>query len=247
MSPSNPCIIYYDTSFASSDRLFIYFLFANSGVNLHYLPMAQLTDELIPTRTTLLERLKDWGDDSSWRDFFDIYWKLIYGVAVKGGLTKEEAQDVVQETMLTVAKQMPDFKYDRKAGSFKSWLLNTTRWRIADQFHKREALAISHSSSNDGDTGTRTAEKVIDPASQDMNMLWDAEWERNLLEAAIIKVKRRLDPQKYQIFDFSVNKEWPPEKIAEAFSIPIAQVYLAKHRATAMIKEEVEKMNAETN
>ena len=149
--------------------------------------------------------------------------------------------------MLTVAKQMPSFKYDRKAGSFKSWLLNTTRWRIADQFRKREALAISHSSSDDADTGTRTADKIIDPASQDMNALWDAEWERNLLEAAIMKVKRRLDPQKYQIFDFSVNKEWPPKKIAEAFSISIAQVYLAKHRATAMIKEEVEKMNAETN
>ena len=247
MRPSNPCIIYYDTLFASSDRLFIYFLFANSGVNLHYLPMAQMADELIPTRTTLLERLKDWRDDSSWRDFFDIYWKLIYGVAIKGGLTNEEAQDVVQETMLTVAKQMPNFKYDRKAGSFKSWLLNTTRWRIADQFRKREALAVSHSSSDDADTGTRTADKMIDPAGQDMNVLWDAEWERNLLEAAIMKVKRRLDPQKYQIFDFSVNKEWPPEKIAEAFSIPIAQVYLAKHRATAMIKEEVEKMNAETN
>jgi RNA polymerase sigma factor (sigma-70 family) len=247
MSPSILCIIHYDISFTERGRLFIYFLFANSGVNLHYLPMAQLADELIPTRTTLLERLKDWRDDSSWRDFFDIYWKLIYGVAIKGGLTKEEAQDVVQETMLTVAKQMPDFKYDRKAGSFKSWLLNTTRWRIADQFLKRDVLAVSHSPSDDADTGTRTADKMIDPASQDMNMLWDAEWETNLLEAAIMKVKRRLDPQKYQIFDFSVNKEWPPEKIAEAFSIPIAQVYLAKHRATAMIKEEVEKMNAETN
>lgn len=209
--------------------------------------MAQLADELIPTRTTLLERLKNWQDDSSWRDFFDVYWKLIYGVAIKGGLTKEEAQDVVQETMVTVAKQMPNFKYDRKKGSFKSWLLNTTRWRIADQFRKREALAVSHSSSDDTDIRVMTTDKVIDPASQDMNVLWDAEWEKNLLDAAISKVRRRLDPQKYQIFDFYVNKEWAPQKIAETFSIPIAQVYLAKHRVTEMIKEEVKKMNAEIN
>jgi len=247
MSSSILYIIDYDIHLQSNGRLFIYFLFANSDVNLHYLPMAQLADELIPTRTTLLERLKDWQDDSSWRDFFDIYWKLIYGVAIKGGLTKEEAQDVVQETMLVVAKQMPTFKYDRKTGSFKSWLLNTTRWRIADQFRKREVLAVSHSSSDDADTATRMADKVIDPASQDMNVLWDTEWEKNLLDAAIMKVKRRLDPQKYQIFDFCVNKEWPPEKIAETFSIPVAQVYLVKHRTTAMIKEEVEKMNEETN
>ena len=209
--------------------------------------MAMPIDELIPTRTTLLERLKDWQDGSSWQDFFDTYWKLIYGVAIKGGLTKEEAQDAVQETMLTVARQMPGFKYDRKLGSFKSWLLNTTRWRIADQFRKRETLAVSHSSSDDADTRTKTADKVVDSGIQDMDALWDAEWEKNLLDAAITKVKRRLDPQKYQIFDFCVNKEWAPEKIAEAFSIPIGQVYLAKHRATEMIKEEVKKMEIRTN
>jgi RNA polymerase sigma-70 factor (ECF subfamily) len=204
-------------------------------------------DELIPTRTTLLERLKDWRDDSSWRDFFDTYSNLIYGVAIRGGLTKEEAQDVVQETMLTVAKQMPGFKYDRKIGSFKAWLLNTTRWRIADQLRKRGARAISKSSSVDADTGTWPAGKWIDPAGQELNTLWEAEWEKNLLDAATEKVKRRIDPKKYQIFDFCVNKEWKPEKIAELFSIPVAHVYLAKHRVTAMIKEEVEKMEAEIN
>jgi RNA polymerase sigma factor (sigma-70 family) len=205
--------------------------------------MARSNDEFIPTRTTLLERLKDWRDDSSWQDFFDTYWKLIYGVAIKGGLTKEEAQDVVQATMLTVAKQMPNFNYDRKSGSFKSWLLQTTRWRIGDQFRKREA-AVSHTFSNDDETSTKTADKVIDPASQDMNTLWDVEWEKNLLDAAMAKVKRQIDPQKYQIFDFYVNKEWTPKKVAETFSIPIAQVYLAKHRVTEMIKEEVQKINA---
>lgn len=204
--------------------------------------MAKRADELIPTRTTLLERLKNWQDNPSWQEFFDTYWKLIYGVAIKGGLTKEEAQDVVQETMLTVAKQMPNFKYDRKIGSFKSWLLNTTRWRIADQFRKREILIVSNSSSDDADTKTRIVDRVIDPAGLDMNALWNAEWEKNLLDTAIAKVKRRLDPQKYQIFDLCVNKEWSPKKIAEAYSIPVAQVYLAKHRASEMIKEEVKRI-----
>jgi RNA polymerase sigma factor (sigma-70 family) len=209
--------------------------------------MAHPTDDLIPTRTTLIERLKDWEDDSSWRDFFDTYWRLIYSFAIKSGLTNEEAQDVVQETMLTVAKQMPNFKYDRKNGSFKSWLLTTTYWRIGDQIRRRKTVAVSDSFSDESDTGTRTVDKVIDPAGLDMNELWDIEWEKNLLDAAIAKVKRRLDPQKYQIFDFCVNKEWPPEKVAETFSIPVAQVYLAKHRATEMIKEEVKKMESQTN
>ena len=64
-------------------------------------------DELIPTRATLLHRLKDWQDQSSWQQFFDTYWKLIYSFALKSGLTEQEAQDAVQETLLAVAKRMP--------------------------------------------------------------------------------------------------------------------------------------------
>ncbi len=203
--------------------------------------MEKVTVELIPTRTTLLQRLKDWQDQPSWQNFFDTYWKLIYSVAVKGGLTETEAQDVVQETMISVAKHMPSFKYDRSAGSFKTWLLKMTRWRITDQLRKRKRLAV-YDVSDEIVVGTQTTDKILDPASDSLDILWNAEWEKNLYAAAIDKVKRRLDPQKYQIFDFYVNKEWPPEKIAEAFGIPVGQVYLAKHRATELIAEEVQKL-----
>ena len=47
----------------------------------------QHKDPLIPTRASLIRRLKDWQDQSSWEDFFQIYWKLIYGVARKADLT----------------------------------------------------------------------------------------------------------------------------------------------------------------
>jgi RNA polymerase sigma-70 factor (ECF subfamily) len=207
--------------------------------------MEKVTVELIPTRTTLLHRLKDWQDQPSWQDFFDTYWKLIYTVATKGGLTEPEAQDVVQETMISVAKQMPTFKYDRSIGSFKAWLFNLTRWRITDQLRKRRRGA-AFDPVDEPDGGLRLAEKLIDPSSDALDKLWDAEWQKNLYDAAMDKVKRRLDPQKYQIFDFCVNKQWPPEKTAEAFGIPVAQVYLAKHRVTELIAEEVKKMEMET-
>ena len=98
------------------------------------------TDDLA-TRESLLSRLRDWGDNRSWREFFDTYWHLIYGLAVKCGLTEAEAQDVVQETMISVAKQMPAFKYDPGLGSFKGWLLQITRRRIAFNLPESEARA----------------------------------------------------------------------------------------------------------
>jgi len=62
---------------------------------------------------------------------------LIYSVAIKSGLTETEAEEVVQETVICVAKSIQKFKRDRARGSFKGWLRNLTRWRIADQLRKR--------------------------------------------------------------------------------------------------------------
>src|SRR5438876_1995300 len=93
-------------------------------------------DELIPTRWSLLHRLKDLDDQQSWRQFFDLYWRLIYGVAIKAGLRDAEAQEAVQETIIAVARNMPEFQADPQAGSFKGYLLTITRRRIADQFRK---------------------------------------------------------------------------------------------------------------
>jgi len=94
-------------------------------------------DELIPTRRSLLERLRDLDDQPSWREFFDTYWKLIYGAAIRAGLSDQEAEDVLQETVIGVARKMPEFKYDPAACSFKGWLMHVTRCRIADRFRRR--------------------------------------------------------------------------------------------------------------
>jgi len=204
--------------------------------------MAELPDELIPTRASLIQRLRNWEDQASWQEFFETYCRLIHGVAIKRGLTKSEAQEVVQETMISVAKHMPSFKYDPAIGSFKTWLLNMTRWRIADQVRKRLPLASLQESS---DGVLREEYENLGSASEvspDLEKIWDAEWEKNLLEVAINKARRRLDPQQYQIFDFYVNKAWPAEKVAKLLGIPVNQVYLAKHRVTEMITQEVERL-----
>ena len=82
--------------------------------------MAQKPDEFIPTRESLLRRLKDWKDDDSWQEFFKTYKRLIYSTALKSGLSEAEAEEVLQETVISVAKTIKEFKYDRKRCTFKS-------------------------------------------------------------------------------------------------------------------------------
>jgi RNA polymerase sigma factor (sigma-70 family) len=202
--------------------------------------VARNEDDVIRTRATLLERMKDLNDQASWQEFFDIYWKLIYGVARKAGLSDAEAQDVVQETLSAVAKNMPGFTYNPAIGTFKAWLLTLTRWRIVDQFRKRGPLVSHHLPGTS--TRTDTIERIPDEQSLDWDAIWEADWEKTLLDAAMTHVQRRLDPQKFQIFDFYVNREWPPEKVARTFNVSVNQVYLVKNRVTELLREEFRRL-----
>ena len=207
--------------------------------------MSEPPDELIPTRATLIQRLKNWQDQSSWQDFFETYWHLIYGVAIKRGLSKAEAQDVVQETMIAVAKHMPAFRYNPAIGSFKAWLLNMTRWRITDQLRKRGPQAVYQESPEETGAGNLKLDPAANLGNTDLEKLWDTEWEKHLVASAMARVKRRLDPKQYQLFDFYVNKGWSPERVAKALDVPIAQVYLAKHRVMEFVRQEVERLQTE--
>ena len=190
---------------------------------------------LLATRRSLVDRLTNWEDQRHWEEFFETYWRLIYGVARQSGLTDAEAQDVVQETVITVAKNIT--KYEREAGSFKGWLLHITRWRIADQFRKR-APATAHSPTRGGSgRGTATIERV--PDGFDIRATWDNEWQQHVFQAALLRVKRRVDAKHYQIFDCLVVKQWPAAKVASSLAVSIAQVYIVKHRLSAQLKKEV--------
>lgn len=207
------------------------------------------SEEFIPTRESLLSRLKDWGDHDSWQDFFDTYWKLIYGTARKAGLTDAEAQDIVQETVISVANHIEGFRYDPAVCSFKRWMLQLTRWRILNQLQKRrrEGAAQAPNAAGAGtpswpeDTArTDTIERIPDPAGPELESIWDEEWKRTLMAAAIERLKRQVDPQQLQVFDLYCVEQWPARKVARTLGINLGQVYLAKYRIGRLLKKEVQ-------
>jgi RNA polymerase sigma-70 factor (ECF subfamily) len=201
--------------------------------------------EAVPTRYSLLSRLQDWGDQDSWKDFFDTYWRLIYTVALKSGLTEAEAQDVVQETVICVAKDIQKFKRDRNLGTFKSWLWNITRWRIADQLKKRPPAERLRSTAQpmpdltERELAEDNPDEIAEPDSSGIAALWEQEWKSNLFDAAATRVKRRVKEEHYQIFDLYVLKEWPATKVARLLGVSLGQVYIAKHRVASMIRKEL--------
>jgi RNA polymerase sigma factor (sigma-70 family) len=209
--------------------------------------MADSKDDSYPTRSSLLQRVKDTGDHQSWQEFNDLYGKLILGFALKAGLTEDEAKEVVQETLIAAAKNLPEFRYDPKLCSFKTWLLNLSNWRVKDQLRKRQApSAPKPAGTGRGDEGDRsrtaTVERVPDCAGDQLEALWDKEWETSLMAAALGRVKAQMDLKQWQIFDLYVLKEWPVRQVAQALGISAARVYLAKHRVSALVRREVRRL-----
>ena len=100
--------------------------------------MASDEHSSIQTRPSLLNRLKTGDDAESWQEFYRVYGKLVRDFAIQAGLTDTEADEVVQETAIAMARHLPEFRYDPKVCRFKTWLLNQTSWRIKDQFKKRQ-------------------------------------------------------------------------------------------------------------
>jgi len=227
------------------------------------MPMASDEPSSIQTRPSLLNRLKTGDDTQSWQEYYRVYGKLVRDFAIKAGLTDTEADEVVQETAIAVARHLPEFRYNPKVCRFKTWLLNQSSWRIKDQFKKRRRrdglLAgspdacgrppagelLARPSSNDETARTATVERVPDPAAMDLDALFEAEWRNNLVAAALERVKTKFSLKQIQIFDLNVLKDWPAAEVAKSLGVSLANVYVTKHRVSAAVKREVTRMELE--
>ena len=208
--------------------------------------MSLTAENSLQTRKSLLSRLRDHEDTESWQTFFDLYWRLLYNVAKRAGLDDPDAQDVVQDTVMAIAREIPQFHYDPGRGSFKQWLFRILRRRVSDHFRKlyRQPARAGMS--------PEMLERSGDPADaiplrngENLSDAWDQEWERSVLDAAIAQVRAQVNPKHFQVFDYCVIKEWPVAKVASTLEMNAAQVYLARHRVSQAVKRAARRINGE--
>jgi RNA polymerase sigma factor (sigma-70 family) len=205
--------------------------------------VTQKSDDSYPTRSSLLRRVKDTEDQRSWTEFNEIYGKLILGFALKAGLTEHEAEEVVQETMISAANHLPGFRYNPKVCSFKTWLLNLSGWRVQDQFRKRQAPgAPACGEAVENPDRTATIERLPDPAGNQLEALWDQEWRTTLLAGALAAAKAQVDASQWQIFDLSALKEWSVKTVADALGVSAGRIYVTKHRISKLVKKELRRL-----
>ncbi len=84
----------------------------------------------------VLQRLTS-GDSGALAEFYDLYSRLVNGLALRILRNAAEAEDVVQEVFVQVWRQAE--RYDPERGSAQAWLCTIARTRALDRLRRRTA------------------------------------------------------------------------------------------------------------
>jgi RNA polymerase sigma-70 factor (ECF subfamily) len=188
------------------------------------------------TRITLLGRLhRDPTNQAAWAEFVDHYGARIYTWCRKWGLQEADAQDVTQNVLLKLARKMGEFTYD-PSRSFRAWLKTLTHHAWSDFLESRARPGLGS-----GDSQAIDALQSV-AAREDLVRQLEEEFDRELLDEAMLRVRLRVAPQTWQAFVLTALEGLSGAEAAARIPMQVAQVFVAKRRVQKMLREEVARL-----
>ncbi|MDP7070939.1 MAG: sigma-70 family RNA polymerase sigma factor [Phycisphaerales bacterium] len=188
------------------------------------------------TTTALLNGLNADDGDAAWALLDGRYRPIITGLAHRLGLSDQDAQDVSQETMLRVLSEYRDGRYDRNRGRMRSWILAIARTKIADAHRKRGVRKEYRGESA----------LVTMPTEAELEDLWSTERRQVILREALRELQSRskMADRTIRAFEMIVFHRRSVTDIASELEMTENDVYLAKSRVTAKLRDAVQTLEA---
>jgi RNA polymerase sigma-70 factor (ECF subfamily) len=184
------------------------------------------------TSLTLMMRLQQSsGDPRAWAEFVERYRPMIRAWCLKWHLQESDADDVVQEVLIKLLAAIRKFQYD-PARSFRAWLKTVTQNALSDFVASRRKHPEQMVSPIDAIAESDDARTDLEQQIQDA---FDGE----LLELAMRRVQKRVKPATWDAFRLTVIDGKSGADAAGKLEIPVAHVFVAKHRVQKMLQEEV--------
>jgi RNA polymerase sigma-70 factor (ECF subfamily) len=186
------------------------------------------------TRQSLLLRAQT-GETDAWKDLTDLYRPLILGWLNRQGVPARDLEDLSQEVLLSVVKQLPSFQHSGNRGAFRSWLRTIVCRRTADYWR-----AIDGDAQASGGSGATAAlQEIADPDSE-LNRQWDEEHDRYVVHCLLDLVEQKFEPITLQAFRRLALDGASGADVAQELGLSVAAVYVAKSRVLARIRQEAE-------
>lgn len=183
------------------------------------------------TSKTLLEKISS-GDEISWDEFYRKYAPVIKAVAKYKGI-EYDADDICQQVMMHFFKQSRTFKFDPGIAKFRTYLGRIVSWKIIDYYRKKREKLF----------GEYSGELDAVPVDAELDKIYMAEWHKVIIAEAEDELRKRVSPDTFQAYQLYAVQGRPVEKVATFLECSANQVYQAKKRCFAMMREILLKMN----
>ena len=186
------------------------------------------------TSLSLLERLQQQPDSSSWQRLVDIYTPLIGRWLARSPLQNADHEDLIQEVLKIVVQKLPVFQH-RREGSFRAWLRVVTANCLQGHWRSEKYRPLAT-----GDSAfLKKLQELEDPRSA-LAQAWDAEHDRHVARRLLELIGPQFEPSSLQAFRRVVLEGQKPSQVAAELGISVNAVFLAKSKILRQLRQELE-------
>jgi RNA polymerase sigma-70 factor (ECF subfamily) len=182
------------------------------------------------TSLTLLDRVKLQSDRDAWARWLSVYEPLLVNWLRGQGLQPADACDVVQDVLVLMCRELPNFEHNGRIGAFRNWLRSVMVNCLRAFWRKRSVGA--------GPVAD-LADKLADPGSGLIGQ-WDREHDAFVLARLTELIEPEFEPKSWQAFAGTVLQGRPTAEVATELGMKINTVLQAKSRILRRLRQERE-------
>jgi RNA polymerase sigma-70 factor (ECF subfamily) len=186
------------------------------------------------TSASLLERLRTAPDEAAWRRLDDLYRPLIRRWLQRDPNLGEDANDLTQEVMAVLVRELPGFQRQRR-GSFRRWLRTVTAHRLAGYYRSRRNWPLALG----GAPEECPLAQLADPNSE-LSRQWDEEHDRHVLRRLMDLIAPQFEPNTLAAFRRVAYDGVAPAQAASELGLSLNAVLLSKSRVLSRLRQEAE-------
>jgi RNA polymerase sigma-70 factor (ECF subfamily) len=189
--------------------------------------------DAVETSVSLLERLSARPTDLDWTRLFDLYLPLLRSWALRAGLDDADADDLVQDTLTVVVREVASFDRGRP-GAFRSWLRVILTNRLRDFFRSRRNRPVA----TGGSDFLERLDQLESPDSE-LSRLWDVEHDRRVANKVMKIVQNDVEAETWQAFRRQVIEGVSAADVAVELGLSPNAVLIAKCRVLKRLRAEL--------
>ena len=180
------------------------------------------------TRQSLVDQLRN-DSPTAWVELDRLYRPLILGWLRKYGLQKSDVEDVTQDVLSIIFKEIKEFDHNGRTGAFRAWLRLTTVNVTRNFLRKRKAIGAGTSAVHD-------MLNQLEDSTTRLTGQFELEHDRVVAQRLLEIVEHQFEPTTMAIFRRHVLENEPAQKAADQLKVPVANVYKAKSRVLRRLR-----------